>query len=116
MIPCMNTQQLQKDFPEVYEEFFAENEIVLSCPLLVTRCGDYMEGYEGVSIKQKIPLRVYVGFKSAPSRSIILHKLFYRKNSINREFVRTTIKSQRTAHTYFEEKLNEHLQNISYNV
>lgn len=33
----MNTENLQKRFPEVYEEFFSQNNLIVSCPQIINR-------------------------------------------------------------------------------
>lgn len=57
----LNSESLQKEFPEMYREFFMNNEIVLGTPLDVSLLHDNNTRFRGVAVKQKIPLRVYCG-------------------------------------------------------
>lgn len=57
----MNSTQLQKDFPEVYRDFFSKNDLVVS------GCFSMSWGNEGVlhqsqylTIGSKIPLKCYI--------------------------------------------------------
>ena len=59
----MNSRKLQLQFRSVYENFFAQHTTIFSLPLTMNRAGEWSEDYEGLNIKQKIPLRVYFGIK-----------------------------------------------------
>lgn len=56
----MNSSELQKRHAKVYEDFFVNNTIVVSSPFLINRSGDIHPDFSWVSIKQKIPLRLYI--------------------------------------------------------
>lgn len=57
----MNSEKLKAAFPSEYRDFFLGNPIVISMPLVMTWSGDYSPAFSGLNIKQKLPLRVYVG-------------------------------------------------------
>jgi hypothetical protein len=57
----MNSQSLQEKFPQVYQEFFSKCPIVVSCPRSFTWFGEQAVRYEGLSLRQNLPLRTYVG-------------------------------------------------------
>lgn len=56
----MNSKNLKKTYIQTYEKFFLENQTVISAPFVLSRSGDILHNYSGVSIKQKIPLRIYM--------------------------------------------------------
>ncbi|MEI7558542.1 MAG: hypothetical protein WCJ45_07250 [bacterium] len=56
----MNSKNLKKTYVQTYEKFFFENQTVISVPFVLSRSGDILNNYSGVSIKQKIPLRIYM--------------------------------------------------------
>lgn len=58
----MNSKNLKKTYVQTYERFFLENQMVVSTPFILNRSGDVLNNYSGVSIKQKIPLRMYMGY------------------------------------------------------
>lgn len=58
----MNTQLIQKQCPEEYEQLFSHCPVVISAPSTFLWAGEYAIDYEGLGIAQHIPLRTYVGF------------------------------------------------------
>ena len=59
-----NTLTLQRNFPEIYREFFAKCQQVASAPNSFLWSGEFSGFYEGgLLISQKLPFRVYVGFE-----------------------------------------------------
>lgn len=60
LINNMNSLELQKKHAKIYETFFTNNSIVVSAPFLINRSGDLHPDFSGVSIKQKLPLRLYI--------------------------------------------------------
>jgi len=73
----MNSQSIQESHRRVYEDFFAENQVVISAPFVMNRSGDVLNNYTGVSIKQKIPLRMYMGYTRNNSQSIKLNQIYH---------------------------------------
>ncbi|MBI4426444.1 MAG: hypothetical protein HY567_02610 [Candidatus Kerfeldbacteria bacterium] len=75
----MNSGALQENFPEVYREFFSKCEIVVSAPRSFFWFGDNVTRYGELGVRQKLPLRAYVGLELtndghvsfAPQRSFI---------------------------------------------
>jgi hypothetical protein len=55
----MNSKHLKGTYKDIYEQFFQKNQIVVSAPFVMTWAGDISKFYSGMSIKQKIPLRIY---------------------------------------------------------
>ncbi len=60
----MNSGALQENFPEVYGEFFPRCELVVSAPGSFYWFGDHADRYGELAVKQKIPLRAYVGLEA----------------------------------------------------
>ncbi|MDD5376886.1 MAG: hypothetical protein PHH16_02090 [Candidatus Gracilibacteria bacterium] len=67
----MNSTQLQKNFPEVYRDFFSKNDLVVS------GCFSMSWGNEGilhqskyVLTRSKIPLKCYIGLKKNTNKKI----------------------------------------------
>lgn len=63
----MNSEKLKASFPSEYRDFFLANPIVISMPLVMTWSGDYSPAFSGLNIKQKLPLRTYVGIDFEPA-------------------------------------------------
>lgn len=61
----------------MYERFFLENQTVVSAPFVLSRAGDILNNYSGVSIKQKIPLRIYMGYTRNTSKKITINKVYH---------------------------------------
>jgi len=80
----MNSKKLIETFPSIYEEFFWRNSIIVSSPLLVNRCDDLFPDFSGVSIKQKIPFRLYAWISKNNLKKITLNKISYRDDSDNK--------------------------------
>lgn len=58
----MNSSKLIKQYRRLYDNFYLEHSLVISAPLLFDRTGS--NDNSSVSIKQKLPLRVYVGLQT----------------------------------------------------
>jgi len=56
----MNSKKLKKDFEGEYLEFFQNNGFVISLPLVINWASDIDVNYKGITVKQKIPLRIYL--------------------------------------------------------
>ena len=59
----MNSKQLQKEFPAVYQKFFFKCQKVASAPHSFFWIGDFSGFYGGLTISSKLPLRFYVGLE-----------------------------------------------------
>ena len=68
----MNSRNLKRTYVKTYENFFLENSSVISTPFVMNRSGDLLNNYSGVSIKQKLPLRMYIGCSKNSSGKITL--------------------------------------------
>ncbi len=64
----MNSKNLKKTYIQTYEKFFLENQTVISTPFVLNRSGDILNNYSGVGIKQKIPLRLYMGYTKSATK------------------------------------------------
>jgi hypothetical protein len=54
-----------------------EHQCVVSAPFVMNWSGDVLNNYSGVSIKQKIPLRIYMGYSRSDSKQIRFNKITY---------------------------------------
>lgn len=73
----MNSKNLKKTYIQTYEKFFLENQTVVSAPFVLSRSGDILNNYSGVSIKQKIPLRIYMWYSRNMSKKITINKVYH---------------------------------------
>ncbi len=73
----MNSKNLKKTYVQTYERFFLENQVVVSTPFILNRSGDVLNNYSGVSIKQKIPLRMYMGYSRTAKKWIVINKILH---------------------------------------
>jgi hypothetical protein len=78
----MRSTNLQDNFSSEYASFFSRNMTVFSCPFWFNLSGD-MAGEEAVHIKQKLPLRMYVGVNKSPQPGI--HFKYFRSYSHSRD-------------------------------
>lgn len=67
---AVNTRILQKNFPQEYHKFFAENELVVSTACDFMLAGEYSAYHGGISICQKVPFRLYAGLKPISAKKI----------------------------------------------
>lgn len=81
-----NSENLKKTFPKVYEDLFSKSSVVVSAPGSFWWTGEYSGSQGGVSILQKIPLRVYVGFEENSKQEEIFGKLNFFLPSEGRFF------------------------------
>ncbi len=73
----MNSKNLKKTYIQTYEKFFLENQTVISAPFVLSRSGDILHNYSGVSIKQKIPLRIYMWYTKTMNKKISIKKVYH---------------------------------------
>lgn len=73
----MNSKNLKKTYVQTYEKFFLENQTIISAPFIINRSGDILNNYSGVSIKQKIPLRMYMGYTRTANKGISINKIYH---------------------------------------
>lgn len=75
----MNSKSLQKQFPEVYTDFFSKCDIVCSAPFVLNWSTNYNPLNGGPGIHQKLPFRVYVGIeysKNVKAKEIFNFKMY----------------------------------------
>lgn len=74
----MNTESLQKQFPEVYKQFFAEQDLILSTNFSFMWSPIWLSEYEYMSfIKQKLATKAYLGIKKNQNWNIIFKDVKY---------------------------------------
>lgn len=73
----MNSKKLRETHLWVYQQFFGKQNIVVSCPFLMKWCDNVLPDYSGISIKQKIPLRMYVWAKKNNVKQIKFENIMY---------------------------------------
>ncbi len=73
----MNTKNLKKTYFHTYESFFIENNFVVSAPFVMNRSWDVLNNYHWVSIKQQVPLRLYMWYTKTNSWTITINKISY---------------------------------------
>lgn len=73
----MNSKNLKQTYTKTYEKFFLENQTVVSAPFVLNWSGDILNNYSGVSIKQKIPVRMYMGYTKSQTPWISVNKITY---------------------------------------
>ncbi len=57
----MNSEKLQQRFPDIYQTFFQQAPLVAAAPFSMTWMTDSSIRFRGAVIRQKIPLKGYVG-------------------------------------------------------
>ena len=72
----VNSQTMRAAFPNVYRDFFSRCPLVLSTSLEFTWVGDHTHNYGGISIRQKLPLKIYVGIEPASDGRTEINNFF----------------------------------------
>lgn len=67
-----NSSSLKGAFPSVYGEFFNSCEIVVSAPFIFYWAGEYAVLHGGLSLAQKVPLRVYIGLETRKDKEFVI--------------------------------------------
>ncbi|MDP2103743.1 MAG: hypothetical protein Q8K26_02380, partial [Candidatus Gracilibacteria bacterium] len=73
----MNSKSIKKENLEIYKNFYLQNSLVLSLPLLLNWAGDIFSNYKGIRIKQKLPFRLYIGINKIPESEIRFNTITY---------------------------------------
>ncbi len=73
----MNSKKLREQHIWTYQQFFWKQNIVVSLPFLMKWCDNVLPEYSGISMKQKIPLRMYVWAKKNPWKQIRFENITY---------------------------------------
>lgn len=59
----LNSETLQENYSLVYQGFFSQNSLVVSAPRNFWWTGEYAELFGGLTITQKLPVRLYFGLQ-----------------------------------------------------
>ncbi len=90
----MHTEDLQRRFSRDYKDFFNTHNMVLSAPGILTWWADISHGASVLRIKQKIPLKSYIGVNFNTSWAVTFGTIFtydilsgtFRKNPFKTVF------------------------------
>jgi len=77
----MNSSNLQKTFPEVYEDFFTKNNFIISCPQVINRWNITHLDAIRTKIVQKLPTKMYMGANIRKDKEIHLQRYIQFSNS-----------------------------------
>lgn len=80
---------MQKEFNEVYKSFYSSHSLVFSLPFVINRAGDIHINYPGVSIKQKLPLRMYFWIKIQKKKNDFQFGEIQYYDTNTKEFIKT---------------------------
>lgn len=70
----MRTEWLQQQFPDVYQQFYSAHDLVVSVPHLFRRSSSITSGTNSPSIKQVLPLRLYIGVTQTPHTGVRIER------------------------------------------
>ena len=110
----MNSNEIKRQHRKVYEQFFLENNVVLSAPFVINRSGDVLNNYSGVSIKQKIPLRIYMGYTRTSGSKVKLNKISYLDTN-DQSFIQTNILEYAPYFTDLQKEIQKQYGHIAEN-
>ncbi len=90
----LNSAVLQRNFSEIYQEFFGKCSVVLSTSLSFSWIEDFAQRYRGISISQKLPFKTYVGLEITDDQTLSFGEIFqyqpltdsFEVNSLERSF------------------------------
>lgn len=77
----MNTKTLRDKNKGIYDNFSAKHQILYSIPFIMSWTGDIDSKYNWISIKQKTPLRMYIGINLESTPGIHFWNIIYRDTS-----------------------------------
>lgn len=83
----LNTENLKKSHPEIYQDFFAKNSLVVSVPAVLLWSPVYAAGRGGAVLLNKLPVRAYIGLRKGnqkEGRGIVFKKFFSFYPEINK--------------------------------
>jgi len=108
----MNSEKLKNKHKNIYQNFFMENNLVISLPLLLNWAWDIFDNYEWIRIKQKIPLRIYLWINFIDKKEIEFNKInYYDLNE--RKFIENNILEYASVFSKLKEYVNnKHSKNI----
>lgn len=87
----MHTKQLQQQYASIYETFFTQHKIIFSTPFVLSRSWEADAWYSGVSVKQKIPLRMYIWLSSSKKPWVHFGNIVY-KDLTSQQFIISTLR------------------------
>ncbi len=105
----MNSSTLQQNYPEIYRKLFSKCPIVLSVPLTFYWT-EHPSHYSGVMLRQKIPLRVFLGVEFTDQSGIHFSSLTFfsvLKNTFLEESLKDFFPNVPELTTFLEKQLRE---------
>jgi len=84
----LNSGELKQKHPEIYQDFFAKNSLVVSCPAILLWSPTYSAGRGGAVLANKLPVRAYVGIRKGNKNQEkqLMFKYFYSFFPENNQF------------------------------
>lgn len=73
----MNSKKLKNKYKKDYEQFFTNNNLVISLPLLLNWAWDIFDNYKWIRIKQKLPLKIYLWINRIKEKKIKFKTIKY---------------------------------------
>jgi len=73
----MNTAQLKSRFGEIYTNFYGKSRLILSMPFITKWSGDLNAKHNGLFIRQKVPLRIYIWANPNQEHTIRFRSISY---------------------------------------
>lgn len=86
----MNSKYLIKNNKKTYENFYSSNNYVFSLPLLLNWAWDIYDNYKWISLKQKLPFRIYIWINKIREKKIKFWDIkYYDVNE--KQFIKSNI-------------------------
>jgi hypothetical protein len=82
----MNSEWLKNQFPDVYQKFYQQHDVVLSLPHSFYRGPAISRGFTSLAIKQKLPTKMY-GWATTRSHDEIVFKTVTMFDYVKNDFV-----------------------------
>lgn len=86
----MHTKKLKEQYSSIYEQFFTQHTIIFSSPFVLSRSGEADAWYSWISIKQKLPLRMYAWITPSTKKWVQLGSITF-KDMTNHSFITTNL-------------------------
>ena len=74
-LPKNDKNSLQKNFTNIYEDFFFEYPIVIACNVSIPLMPPISNIVGGFSLIQKLPAKIYIGIKPIAEKKIIFDQI-----------------------------------------
>lgn len=108
----MNSHELQNNHHAIFKDFFSQHGLVFSLPFVINWARDIHINYSWLSIKQKLPLRIYFGIKKKKNKKDFSFGQITYFDTNTKDFISTHCYNYTWYFNWLEEYLNERFSDL----